>query len=85
VKEFIAYTHYDELSKAARYNSNGDNDLLPKNTLINQPSYIDMERHSTESVNHPSGSISTQSTSKNLVDVRQTALATTCINILLLY
>ncbi|KAM0246701.1 hypothetical protein ACHAQJ_010137 [Trichoderma viride] len=69
VKEFITQTHCDRPSKAPMYNSNGDDELLPKNTLIDQPSYIDMERHSAESVKPPSGSTSTKPTSKKLVDI----------------
>lgn len=77
VKEFIAQTHYDRLSRAARADHNDENKLDSNNTLIEQPSYIDLERHSTEASKPPSGSISTKSTQKNLVDVRQIAPATT--------
>lgn len=83
VKEFIAQTHDDRLSRAARSDNNGEDGLESNNTLIEQPSYIDLERHSTEGSKPPSGSISTKSASKNLVDVRQIAPATTSTNILL--
>ncbi|UKZ87551.1 uncharacterized protein TrAFT101_003343 [Trichoderma asperellum] len=69
VKEFIAQTHYDRLSRAARADHNDENKLDSNNTLIEQPSYIDLERHSTEASKPPSGSISTKSTQKNLVDI----------------
>lgn len=76
VKEFIAQAHHDRLSRAAKFDNNGEDDLRSSNTLIEQPSYIDLERHSTEGSKPLSGSISTKSTSKNLVDVRQIAPAT---------
>lgn len=75
VKEFITQSHSDRSLPARRNNVNGGDDLLPEHTLIDQPSYIDLERHSAESAGPLSGSTSTDSTSKNLVDVRQTALA----------
>lgn len=83
VKEFIAQTHYDRLSRTAGSDSNGEEDLSSNNTVIEQPSYIDLERHSTEGSKPASGSISTKSTSKNLVDVSQIAPATTNTDILL--
>ncbi|KAL7788176.1 FtsJ-like methyltransferase domain-containing protein [Trichoderma ceciliae] len=69
VKEFITQTQYDQSLKGGRYNGHCDDDLLPKHALINQPSYIDLERHSAESVGPPPGSTSTNSTSKNIVDI----------------
>ncbi|OPB36026.1 ribosomal RNA methyltransferase RrmJ/FtsJ domain [Trichoderma guizhouense] len=65
VKEFIAQSHSDRLPKAGRDDVDEDGD----NTIIDQPSYIDRERHSAESSGSPSDSASTESTSRNLVDV----------------
>jgi 21S rRNA (uridine2791-2'-O)-methyltransferase len=77
VKEFIAQTHQDRLSRAANFDNNGEDDSESNSNLIEQPSYIDLERHSTEGSKTTSDNISTKSTSKNLVDVRQIAPATT--------
>lgn len=65
VKEFIAQSHSDRPPKARRDDVDEDGD----NTIIDQPSYIDRERHSAESTASPSNSTSTESTSRNLVDV----------------
>ncbi|KAL6808772.1 FtsJ-like methyltransferase domain-containing protein [Trichoderma camerunense] len=65
VKEFIAQSHSDRPPKAGRDDSEEDGD----NTIIDQPSYIDRERHSAESSGSPSDSTSAESTSRNLVDV----------------
>ncbi|KKP01187.1 ribosomal RNA large subunit methyltransferase J [Trichoderma harzianum] len=70
VKEFIAQSHSDRPPKARRDDVDEDGD----NTIIDQPSYIDRERHSAESTASPSSSTSTESTSRNLVDVRQPRL-----------
>ncbi|KAL5083170.1 hypothetical protein Trisim1_001913 [Trichoderma cf. simile WF8] len=65
VKEFIAQSHSDRPPKAGRDDVDEDGD----NTIIDQPSYIDRERHSAESSGSPSDSASAESTSRNLVDV----------------
>ncbi|QYT02806.1 Ribosomal RNA methyltransferase RrmJ/FtsJ domain [Trichoderma simmonsii] len=65
VKEFITQSHSDRPPKAGRDDVDEDGD----NTIIDQPSYIDRERHSAESTGSPSGSTSAESTSRNLVDV----------------
>ncbi|UKZ79275.1 hypothetical protein TrVFT333_007025 [Trichoderma virens FT-333] len=69
VKEFIAQSHGDRPLKAERNNVDEDDDMLPENTIIDQPSYIDRERHSTESRGPPSSSTPADSNSRNLVDV----------------
>ncbi|KAL7957059.1 FtsJ-like methyltransferase domain-containing protein [Trichoderma compactum] len=69
VKEFIVQSHSDRPPKAGRDDVNGDGDTLPENAIIDQPSYIDRERHSAESSGTPSSSTSAESTSRNLVDV----------------
>ncbi|UKZ62599.1 uncharacterized protein TrAtP1_003840 [Trichoderma atroviride] len=69
LKEFIAQAHHDRQSRAAQFDDNGEDDLKSDRTLIEQPSYIDLERHSTEASKSPPGSIPTKSTSKNLVDI----------------
>lgn len=69
LKEFIAQAHHDRQSRAAQFDDNGEDDLKSDRTLIEQPSYIDLERHSTEGSKSPPGSIPTMSTSKNLVDI----------------
>ncbi|KAH6608829.1 hypothetical protein Trco_002175 [Trichoderma cornu-damae] len=69
VKDFIAQTCREQPPNVGGYNVNGDDDLLPKHTVINQRSYIDLERHSAESSAPPSSSVSTNSASKNLVDI----------------
>lgn len=84
MKEFIAQAHHDRLSRAAKFDNNGEDDLNSDRTLIEQPSYIDLERHSTEGSKSPSGSMPTKSTSKNLVDVRQIAPATINTEILVM-
>ncbi|KAL7946648.1 FtsJ-like methyltransferase domain-containing protein [Trichoderma barbatum] len=69
VKEFITQSHSDRPSKAGRDDVDEDGDSLPENTIIDQPSYIDRERHSAESPSPLPGSTSADSASKNLVDV----------------
>ncbi|KAL6911081.1 23S ribosomal RNA methyltransferase [Trichoderma evansii] len=69
VKEFITQTHYDRLSRTARSDSNSEDDLNSNNAVIEQPSYIDLERYSTESSKPASDGISTKPTSKYLVDI----------------
>lgn len=83
VKDFIAQTHFDQPFRERRSSVDGDSDLLPKHTLIEQPSYIDLERHSTEHAGALPSSASTDLTSKNLVDVRQTPLPITGNDIVL--
>ncbi|KAH0526144.1 hypothetical protein TsFJ059_009510 [Trichoderma semiorbis] len=65
VKEFITQSHSDRPPKAGRDDVDEDGD----NTIIDQPSYIDRERHSAESTSSPSSGTSPESTSRNLVDV----------------
>ncbi|KAL7926698.1 FtsJ-like methyltransferase domain-containing protein [Trichoderma austrokoningii] len=69
VKEFIAQRHHDRLSRAASFDNDGEDDLSSDKILIEQPSYIDLERHSTEGSKPPTSGTSTKPTSKNLVDV----------------
>ncbi|KAK4077948.1 uncharacterized protein Triagg1_3642 [Trichoderma aggressivum f. europaeum] len=69
VKEFIVQSHGDRPPQAGRDDVDEDNDTLPENTIIDQPSYIDRERHSAESSSSPSSSALAESTSRNLVDV----------------
>lgn len=49
---------------------NEDEDLSSEHTVIDQPSYIDRERHSAGNVGSRSGSTPTNSDSKQSVDVR---------------
>lgn len=83
VKEFIAQAHHDRLSRATSVDNDSEDGLTPGKTLIEQPSYIDLERHSTEDSKPSAGSTSTKPTSKNLVDVRQIAPAATSTDTLL--
>ncbi|KAL7929081.1 FtsJ-like methyltransferase domain-containing protein [Trichoderma chlorosporum] len=68
VKEFIAQSHGNRPLKAGR-NDVDEDDVLPENSIIDQPSYIDRERHSAESASHPSSSTLDELASRNLVDV----------------
>ncbi|KAL6854656.1 23S ribosomal RNA methyltransferase [Trichoderma novae-zelandiae] len=69
VKELIAQSHSDRPLQANKNDASDDEELLSEHTFIEQPSYIDRERHSAGSASPKSGSTSKGSTSKHSVDV----------------
>ncbi|TFA97654.1 rRNA methyltransferase 2 [Trichoderma ghanense] len=70
VKDFIAQSHSDRPLQANKKDDvNEDEDLSSEHTVIDQPSYIDRERHSAGNVGSRSGSTPTNSDSKQSVDV----------------
>lgn len=69
LKDFIAQSHSDRPRHANKKDDvDEDEDLLSEDTIIDQPSYIDRERHSAGSAGPRAGS-TTDSDSKYSVDV----------------